>query len=121
MRKWIKRGMLAVALVLALLALFLTGGFVLLRGRPAYYHRSALSASQRADAAARAESKLSQMQNMAAEAHGAELQKLHGATRPATAPGAQTFSFSEDELNALFNKWADLYDWKQKLSRVVQG
>jgi hypothetical protein len=120
MRKWVKRFMLGVALGMALLALFLTGGFVLLRGTPDYYRQSRLSAEQRAEAATRAESKISQMQNMAVDARGAEVQRLRGVTQPATMPGATTFSFTDDELNALFEKWSDLYSWKDVLSRVVQ-
>src|SRR3954464_13980319 len=104
MRKWVKRSMLGLALVMALIALFLTGGFVLLRGTPTYYRASRLSAEQRAQAATRAESKISQMQNMAVDVRGSELQTRSGATRPSTMPGATTFSFTDDELNALFNK-----------------
>jgi uncharacterized protein YpmS len=120
MRKWLKRFLLGIALGMALLALFLSGGFVLLRGTPSYYHQSTLTSQQRAEAATRAESKLSQMQNFAVDAHGAEVQKLRGATHPSAPPGVTTFSFTEDELNALFNKWADLHDWKDVLSRVVR-
>ena len=120
MRKWFKRFLLAVALGLALLALFLTGGFVLLRGTPSYYRRSVLTDEERAAAATRAESKISQMQNIAVDAHGAELQKLRGVTQPTTLPGATTFSFTADELNALFNKWAAVNHWDDLLSRVVQ-
>lgn len=111
--------MLGLALVMALIALFLTGGFVLLRGTPDYYRQSRLTDEQRAEAATRAESKISQMQNMAVDARGAELQRLRGVTQPTTSPGATTFSFTDDELNALFNKWAELYRWKDVLSRVV--
>ena len=92
--------MLGMALILALIALFLTGGFVLLRGTPAYYRVSTLTLEQRAQAAEHAESKLSQMQNIAVDAHGAEVQKLRGVTQPTTEPGATTFSFTDDELNA---------------------
>ena len=120
MRKWLKRFLLGVALGMALLALFLTGGFVLLHGTPNYYRQSRLTAVQRAEAASRAESKLSQMQNIAVDAHGAELQKLRGVTQPTTSPGATTFSFTDDELNALFNKWAELNNWKDVLARVVE-
>jgi hypothetical protein len=120
MRKWFKRFLLAFALGLSLLALFLTGGFVLFRGTPSYYKQSTLTPQQLAAAATRAESKLSQMQNMAVDARGAEVQKLRGVTQPTTFPGATTFSFTNDELNALFNKWSELHDWKDLLSRVVQ-
>jgi hypothetical protein len=120
MRKWVKRSMLGLALVMALIALFLTGGFVLLRGTPDYYRQSRLTDEQRAEAATRAELKISQMQNMAVDARGAELQRLRGVTQPTTLPGATTFSFTDDELNALFNKWAELYHWKDVFSSVVQ-
>ena len=120
MRKWMKRTMLGVALLMALAALFLTGGFVLLRGTPDFYRQSALNSEQRAEAAARAESKLSQMQNLASDAQGAEIQRRLGTTTtPATAPGARTFSFTDEELNALFNKWAELHNWKDLLQRTI--
>ena len=51
MPKWFKRFLLGIALGLALLALFLTGGFVLLHGTPSYYRKSLLTESQRAEAA----------------------------------------------------------------------
>jgi hypothetical protein len=120
MRKWIKRSLLGVALVMALIALFLTGGFILLRGTPDYYRRTRLTAEQRAAAATRAEAKLTQMQNLATDLHGAELQARNGSTKPAAPPGATTFSFTDDELNALFNKWAELNNWKDLYERVVE-
>ena len=78
-------------MVLSLIALFLGGGIVLLRGTPDFYRKSILTVSQRADAAARAESKLADMHNLVADAHGAELQKIHGAMHPATLPGRHVF------------------------------
>jgi hypothetical protein len=119
MRKWVKRSLLGVALVMSLIALFLTGGFILLRGTPDYYRRTRLTAEQRAAAATRAEAKITQMQNLATDLHGAELQQRNGTTRPAAPPGATTFSFTDDELNALFNKWAELNNWKDLYERVV--
>jgi hypothetical protein len=119
MNRWVKRSLLGVAFVMSLVALLLTGGFVLLRGTPGFYRQSLLSPEQRADAAARAESKLSQMQNLAADTHGAEVRALKSATMPAMLPGARTFKFTADEMNALFNKWADLHGWKDLLDRVV--
>ncbi len=120
MNRWVKRSLLGVAFVMSLVALFLAGGFVLLRGTPGFYRESQLSPEQRADAAARAESKLSQMQNLAADTHGAEVRALKSATMPAMLPGARTFKFTADEMNALFNKWADMHGWKDLLDRVVE-
>ena len=60
------------------------------------------------------------MQNIAVDAHGAEVQKLRGVTQPSAEPGATTFSFTDDELNALFNKWAELHGWKDVMSRFVE-
>src|SRR4029079_12701447 len=108
------------ALGLALLALFLTGGFVLFRGTPSYYRRSTLTAAQQAEAATRAESKLSQMQNMAVDAHGSEVQKLRGVTQPTTFPGAMTFTFTDDALNPLFTNGAALTHWRDMFSQVVE-
>jgi uncharacterized protein YpmS len=118
MKKWIKRLMLGLALLLSVTALFMVGGFALIRRTPDFYHHHLLTPAQRAAAAARAETKLTVMQNMVADSHGSEIQKLNGtATLPPQ--GARTFSFSDDELNSLFNKWSDLHDWRQFYERYI--
>src|SRR5947207_12345798 len=56
-RSWSKRLLLALALLLALVGLFLTGGSVLLRGTPDFYKPNLLTSEQREAAAHSAEEK----------------------------------------------------------------
>jgi uncharacterized protein YpmS len=118
MKKWIKRIMLAVALMLSVTALMLAGGFALIRRTPDFYHRSLLSPAQRAAAASRAETKLTAMENMVVDSHGSEIRAINRATTVPQA-GARTFTFTEDELNSLFNKWSDLHDWREVYQRFI--
>jgi len=115
-----KRWMLIFALLLSVLALFLGGGVVLVRGTPDYYRPAALTREQIEAASQRAEQTLTRIQNLAADAHGAQVRAQSGTTNPSTnASTGNIFSFSEDELNALFRKWADLHGWREYIDRVV--
>jgi hypothetical protein len=60
------------------------------------------------------------MQNLAAESHGAQIRAVNSASVPTTVPAnSNTFTFSQDELNALFQKWTHLPGWRADLDRVV--
>src|SRR5437762_3192966 len=112
--------LLIVALLLSVLALFLTGGVALMHGTPEYYRPTALTREQIEAASQRAEQTLTRMQNLAADSHVAQLRAQNGATNPATvASSGNTFTFSEDELNALFQKWAELHGWREYIDRLV--
>src|SRR2546422_870283 len=98
-----KRWLLVIALLLSVLALFLTGGAALMHGTPEYYRPAARTRQQIQAASQSAEQTLARMQNLAADSHGAQLRAQNGATKPSTiASVGNTFTFSEDELNALF-------------------
>jgi hypothetical protein len=114
--------MLVLALLLAVAALFLSGGFALVHGTPDFYTSISFTPEQ-IDAASRsAEQTLTRMQNLAADAQSAQVRRAAGAsTTQATTDSsdASTFSFSQDEINGLFLKWAELHGWRAQLDRLV--
>ena len=119
MHKWIKRTLLIAALLLALAALFLGGGFALLKGTPAFYRPIVMTDAERKAAADAAEDTLARIQNFAADARRETVLETRTTTTISTLPSTddkQTFSFTQDQLNALFNKWADLYGWREPVT-----
>jgi uncharacterized protein YpmS len=89
-----------------------------------------MSAEKLAAAAHSAENKLVEMQNWAAEQRARESARLHAATTPATTastsrPAATkpadttTIEFSQDELNAFFQKWVASAGWSEKFGKYV--
>jgi len=108
-RRWIKRSLLAIAVVLTGAAALSYWAF---KGTPDYYHRPQLSAQERADAANRATQKVigtsTWANDLQASEHRAILDGAAGATTaPATSPNqSHTVSFTEQELNALFEQWS---------------
>lgn len=119
-RKWIKRSLLAVALVLTVAAAVSYWAF---KGTPDYYRRPQLTAEQRAEASDRAEKKIIRTKEWANDLwvreHRSILASRSGATKPATVasrPAEQslTVSFTERELNTFFEKWSHLWDEKYR-------
>src|SRR5437762_3106062 len=128
MKKLIKRLMLGIALLMSLAALFAAGGYTLLRGRPDFYRpmRLMMSDAERSMAAASAEQTLARIQNFAADSHGAAIRNqiapgTRAASGLATLPAsAESFSFSEAQLNALFDKWSGLKSWRDRYEQYVK-
>ena len=125
-RKWIKRSLLGIAVVLTAAAALSYWAF---KGTPAYYHRLQLSDAERADAADRAEKKFIRTKEWANDLWvGEERSLAAGQGRDATNPGAQattaaagqpfTVSFTEHELNAFFEKWSK--SWEQRYQQHVR-
>ena len=82
--KLIKRLVLVIALLLSVAALFVAGGYTLLRGTPDYYRRFAMTPAERAVAAESAEQTLTRIQNLAADAHGVAIrEQLRSSTQAA--------------------------------------
>ncbi|HEV2293523.1 MAG TPA: hypothetical protein VGR35_06680 [Tepidisphaeraceae bacterium] len=114
-RKWIKRSLLAVALLLTATAAVSYWAF---KGTPDYYRRPALSAEERADAANRAEKKLIRTREWANDLWVNEHRSIvAGSAGPATTQAATnqpdeplTISFTERELNAFSEKWSQSWD-----------
>jgi uncharacterized protein YpmS len=121
--KWFRRCIFAVIVLLFGAILLLAGGYILLRGQPDYYHGSTLTAEQQAAAAGSAEDKFRRILNSADLAHRdsalAAQATQPGTTHPATAASAINVTFTDDELNSVFQKWSELNNWKSTYSRYV--
>lgn len=121
--KWFRRCIFAVVVLVFGAFLLLAGGYVLMRGEPDYYHATALTAEQQAVAAGSAEDKFRQILNSADLAHRdsalAAQASQTGATRPTTSPAAINVTFTDDELNSVFEKWSELNNWKTTYSRYI--
>jgi uncharacterized protein YpmS len=118
--KWFRRCIFAVIVLVFGAILLLAGGFILLRGQPDYYHGSTLTAQQQAVAAGSAEDKFRQILNRADLAHrDSALATQTGTTHPAPAPATIDVTFTDDELNSVFEKWSELNNWKATYSRYI--
>ncbi len=127
-RKWFKRSLLGLAVVLTAAAAV---GYWAFKGTPDYYHRPTLTAAERADAANRAIEKFRQGKEWANDVwvgeHRALLVDSAGgaastspSTSPATRPGQSlTISFTETELNAFFQQWSADH-WEGKFGQYVK-
>src|SRR5688500_17290360 len=116
MKRWAKRSLVSIGLLLAAGLLLLVIGLSMFRATPSWYVPTALEPARRQQFAQAAENKMIAAQNWAAElrADGVRATRAdeQGATRPATrAASAHIAEFSQDELNALFEKWSVLYGW----------
>lgn len=125
---WLKRLLIAVAVVILLAILATAVGYRQMHGVPDFYAHRNLNAQQMATAAETGLNKLINVQNWAAEHRARESARLHvGATNPAaaTAPASKpaanttTVEFSEDELNAFFQKWVSKEGWADKFGKYV--
>ena len=121
-RKIIKRTLLGIAI-----ALLLTAGvsYWMFKGTPAFYRPVVVTPEQRATASRRAENKLWETQNWVALLKADEDGRAHaqgdGSTAPATrAASSYTVSFTEDELNAFFEKWSQLNGWWSRIETYVK-
>jgi hypothetical protein len=118
MRKWIKSLMLLVALLLIAVLAVVYGSFRLFKGAPDWYRRFPVSLAQRELLAREAFNKFADIQNAAALARRNEIAGAPGDA--ANAPAPIVVSFSDDELNAFFEKWANYANWKSNYDRYVQ-
>ena len=130
--KWLKRLLLAVACLLVLLIGGAAVAWKMLRGRPDWYVEQHVDPQAQQAAAARAEDEVKRTIDWAAAQQAEERARLTGAggaigtapatgsvaatTAPATRPNKRslTVRFTEQELNAAFNKWGSVYHWDEK-------
>src|SRR3954452_14848308 len=113
MRKWIKRVLLTLALLLTVLAVLSATGVVMFKGTPEWYHPGATGSPQeRAAAAERAERQIELTHHWAAKVKADEDKALYaqrsGAAPPPTATTRRasdplTITFTEQELSAFFD------------------
>jgi hypothetical protein len=125
--KWLKRlAIFAVGLVLVL-ALAGAGAYVFgVRHTPEWLKRPMASAAERAAAAGRVERKILETLSLVGEMNAAEsagsrptdsTDKRAVATQPAR---SLRVDFTEEELNASFQKWDKLYGWTERYRNYVQ-
>src|SRR5438874_899848 len=140
-RKWLKRLLLGVAILL--LAVLVTVGVLwrMVRSRPDFYRIVALPREQVEAAAQSATNKFATIQNQAARLRAAagagssvrtvregasEAAAPTGGSKgvaagaPATSPDAITVTFTDTELNAFFEKWSNFQNWKASYEQYVQ-
>jgi hypothetical protein len=117
MRKWIKRLMLLVALFLVSILAVAYGGIRMFKGAPEWYRRAGMSPAQRELLARRAFNKFADIQNAAALARQGQLASASSTPDAAVLP--IVVSFSDDELNAFFEKWENYANWKSNYERYV--
>ena len=128
MKKWIKRlTLFVVGLVLVLLLAAVGLYFFGVRGSPDWLRRPVASDAERAAAATRVEEKLRDTISVVGEMNSyvPTSQPDHtaaGDRRPVAtqAPRPLKLEVTEDELNALFDKWDRLYGWTKRFKDYVQ-
>jgi hypothetical protein len=91
---------------------------------PAYYHGFNLTPPQREEAARTATNKLANVQNAAALAAAIDVRRRNqppttGSANPAL-PDPISVSFTAEELNAFYEKWAVFEGWKAAYQRDIE-
>lgn len=125
MKKFFKR--LLVALVVLLLLLGVAAGVVyyLYQGTPDWLPAPAASPAEQAAAAKRAQDTMKSTVDWASTVQAEETRSRTGTDDPAATarPAAQRsrqISFSEQEINALFDKWDDHYRWHERYGHYME-
>jgi uncharacterized protein YpmS len=114
-RKILRRIVLTVLLVLAVKLAVVSVGVMLFRGTPEWYHPRQLDPAVWEQAAQSATNKLATIHNEAARIRRDErMAERSKDPAPTAATAPITVSFTEDELNAFFDKWAGWNEWKAK-------
>jgi len=126
MSRWAKKGLLVVALLLALAAGLSGVGVAMFKGTPDWYRAgAATSDAERAQLARDAEHKLIEAQNWAATVRADEQRAARHRPQSTTAPAPRAeethqVEFSQQEINALFDKWSGLYGWREKYGEFLE-
>jgi hypothetical protein len=129
--KWLKRLIRMTALLAVLIAIGAGVGWYLLRGKPDWYIGDVADPAAQQAAAVRAENELKRTIDWAASQQAEERAALHAArgavatsptTRPSTGPSSRpslTVAFTEQELNAAFEKWGITYGWDEAYGQTI--
>ena len=129
--KWLKSLLRIVALLVVLLAVGAAVSWYLMRGRPSWYEGVPLDPAVQQAAAVRAENELKRTIDWAASQQARERAAIHAergtagstgtpaSTAPATRPSLNV-SFTEQELNAAFQKWGKAYGWDTAYGQYVK-
>lgn len=129
--KWVKSLIRIVALLTVLLAIGAAILWYLARGTPSWYEVAAADPAARQAAAVRAENELKRTIDWASSQQAVERAALHAArtspssppaTTPSTSPESRpslTVTFTEQELNAAFEKWETAYGWRNTYGQYI--
>lgn len=123
--RWAKSLLRILAAVVVLGAVMLAVAWAMLRGTPSWYPQAEIDPAVRQAAAARAENELQKTIDWAAARQAEERARLHAgtaaSTKPSTTPArrALTVRFTEQELNAAFEKWGTAYGWQDKYGDYI--
>ena len=131
--KWLKSLARILACVLVIAAVGAAVGWYLLRGTPTWYVAAPVDPAAQQAAAVRAENQLKRTIDWAASQQAQERAAIHAArgtgtgvapatTNPSTSPATRpslTVAFTEQELNAAFEKWEAAYGWKSAYGEHV--
>ena len=126
MKKWIKRLTLFVVGLAVVLGITAGWAYWRVRGTPDWLRRPIASAEERAAAANRMDQKILEALSVTREWGEPEATQPTTSTAGDKRPAAsQRFtqlkvSFTEDELNASFQKWDQLYHWTDRYKKYVQ-
>jgi hypothetical protein len=129
MKKWIKRVMLFVVGLALVLGVWAGWAYWRVRGTPDWLRHSTASAEERAAAANRMDQKILEALSVTREWGDSDASQTQPTTsaasgdrRPATTQRYTQLkvSFTEDELNASFQKWDQLYHWTDRYKNYVQ-
>jgi hypothetical protein len=126
--KWFKRVAIFVVGLVLVLALAAGGAYVYgVRRTPDWLKRPMASAAERAAAAGRVDRKILETLSLvgemnAAESAGSRPSDLSDKRALATQPSRPLrVDFTEEELNASFQKWDQLYGWTERYKAYVQN
>ena len=129
--KWVKSLIRIVVLLAVLIAIGAGIGWYLLRGRPSWYEADKSDPAARQAAAVRAENELKRTIDWASSEQAQERAAIFAArggastspsTAPSTGPASRptlTVTFTEQELNAAFEKWETAYGWREAYGQYI--
>ncbi len=118
--KWIKRLLMLVACLLAMLVVFSAGSYYMLKREPEWAQRPPMTPQMQEEAIARAQTQFARVEDLATSLRAYELRRQKaikdGTTLPSDElPKPVTVQLTEDELNAVFQKFAKARGWDQDL------
>lgn len=125
MRRRVRIILLTFTLVVLTIVLLSGVGIALFKGTPSWYRRSASTAGEMERFARAAENKLIVAQNWAELLRADATRDAHLRSQGATsvpAPRAQdshVIEFTQAEIDALFEKWSTLYNWRSRYGQYV--
>jgi hypothetical protein len=121
-KSWLKRGLWLLAFAVVVGGGLSAVSYMMMRRTPDWYQPDTRTADQRRKAAGKIENLLILLRNWGGEQHAAKIRAAHNASMPPVDSHSQdqirellaqkpdqafVISFTDDELNAFFNKWAE--------------